>query len=254
MPSGEQKCPSAPSKPAERKTNYLKRKDLRNACMSKSQVFVCYSGSYFVARHNADLNLSGTESECVTRLWAIGLQSAYIPKPLKESLEPLNDCFFLRLAIFTTAAEAGHGRKYFVYVRTCCLDTAVTESACHKCPGFFLFELFLGYQSNKCLFTLLGNIAVPLIHNIVNIVDTVDEVLDKVFLASQLRAGINRLLNGDKHFLIRTMTVMILRYKHKNIVDIDLYLLDKLDLKDNIIVNIGQLTFLRRSAHSSRKS
>ena len=25
------------------KTNRLKRKDLRNACMSKSQVFVCYS-------------------------------------------------------------------------------------------------------------------------------------------------------------------------------------------------------------------
>lgn len=46
--------------------------------MSKSQVFVCYSGSYFVARHNADLNLRVTESECVIRLWAIGLQSAYI--------------------------------------------------------------------------------------------------------------------------------------------------------------------------------
>ena len=47
--------------------NHLKRKDLRNACMSKSQVFVCYSGSYFVARHNADLNLRVTESECVIR-------------------------------------------------------------------------------------------------------------------------------------------------------------------------------------------
>ena len=50
--------------------NHLKRKDLRNACMSKSQVFVCYSGSYFVARHNADLNLRVTESECVIRLAA----------------------------------------------------------------------------------------------------------------------------------------------------------------------------------------
>ena len=34
---------SEPSKPAERKTNRLKRKDLRSACVSKSQVFVCYS-------------------------------------------------------------------------------------------------------------------------------------------------------------------------------------------------------------------
>lgn len=32
MPCGKQKCPSAPSKPAERKTNRLKRKSLRNAC------------------------------------------------------------------------------------------------------------------------------------------------------------------------------------------------------------------------------
>ena len=42
-PSDERKCPSEPSKPAERKTNRLKRKDLRSACVSKSQVFVCYS-------------------------------------------------------------------------------------------------------------------------------------------------------------------------------------------------------------------
>ena len=54
--------------------------------MSKSQVFVCHSGSYFVARHNADLNPSGTESECVIRLWAIGPQLAYIPKSFKEIL------------------------------------------------------------------------------------------------------------------------------------------------------------------------
>ena len=86
MPSDERKRPEEPSEPAERKTNRLKRKDLRSACVSKSQVFVCYSGSYFVARHNADLNLRVTESECVIRLWAIGLQSAYIPKPLKERL------------------------------------------------------------------------------------------------------------------------------------------------------------------------
>ena len=42
-PSDERKRPSEPSKPAERKTNCLKRKDLRSACVSKSQVFVCYS-------------------------------------------------------------------------------------------------------------------------------------------------------------------------------------------------------------------
>lgn len=43
--SDERKRPSEPSEPAERKTNRLKRKDLRSACVSKSQFFVSYSVS-----------------------------------------------------------------------------------------------------------------------------------------------------------------------------------------------------------------
>ncbi len=41
--SDEQKRLSEPSEPAERKTNRLKRKDLRSTCVSKSQFFVSYS-------------------------------------------------------------------------------------------------------------------------------------------------------------------------------------------------------------------
>lgn len=42
--SDERKRPSEPSEPAERKNyNRLKRKDLRSACVSKSQAFVSYS-------------------------------------------------------------------------------------------------------------------------------------------------------------------------------------------------------------------
>ena len=41
---------------------------------------------------------------CFNRLWAIGLRSAYIPEPLKESLELRNDGFFLRLAVSTSEA------------------------------------------------------------------------------------------------------------------------------------------------------
>ena len=41
--SDERKRPSEPSEPAERKTNRLKRKDLRSACVSKSQVFMSCS-------------------------------------------------------------------------------------------------------------------------------------------------------------------------------------------------------------------
>jgi hypothetical protein len=43
--SDELKRPSESSEPAERKTNRLKRKDLRSACVSKSQTFVSYSVS-----------------------------------------------------------------------------------------------------------------------------------------------------------------------------------------------------------------
>ena len=42
--SDEQKRPSEPSEPAERKTNRLKRKDLRSTCVSKSQVIQFQKG------------------------------------------------------------------------------------------------------------------------------------------------------------------------------------------------------------------
>lgn len=41
--SDERKRPPEPSEPAERKTNRLKRKDLRSACVNKSQFSVSYS-------------------------------------------------------------------------------------------------------------------------------------------------------------------------------------------------------------------
>lgn len=49
--SDELKRPSEPSEPAERKTNRLKRKDLRSACVSKSQVIQLQKGyAVIVAR------------------------------------------------------------------------------------------------------------------------------------------------------------------------------------------------------------
>lgn len=49
--SDEQKRPSEPSEPAERKTNRLKRKDLRSTCVSKSQVIQFQKGyAVIVAR------------------------------------------------------------------------------------------------------------------------------------------------------------------------------------------------------------
>lgn len=49
--SDKRKRPSEPSEPAERKTNRLKRKDLRSTCVSKSQVIQFQKGyAVIVAR------------------------------------------------------------------------------------------------------------------------------------------------------------------------------------------------------------
>lgn len=72
MPSGDQKCPSQPSEPAERKEYRLKRTALRNACTANLGACLLFSSirvsTDFGARHNHNINLCGTESECVIRL------------------------------------------------------------------------------------------------------------------------------------------------------------------------------------------
>lgn len=51
----------------------------------------CHCG----ARHNADLNLSGTESECVIRLWAIGVDfDSMINDNLQHQLKLMYDYWF----------------------------------------------------------------------------------------------------------------------------------------------------------------
>ena len=50
--------------------------------------------------------------------------------------------------------------------------------------------------------------------------------------------------DGDEDFLIFTMAIVIFLYKHKDIIDIDFYLLDKFNLKDNIVNDICAFTFL----------
>ena len=59
------------------KTNRLKRKDLRSACVSKSQFSVSYSASKRVcchcgARHNDEMDLCGMVCRCSNRLRASG--------------------------------------------------------------------------------------------------------------------------------------------------------------------------------------
>lgn len=77
MPSGDQKCPSQPSEPAERKRYRLKRTALRNACIANLRACLLFSSirvsTDFGARHNHNINLCGTESECASMLWFNGI-------------------------------------------------------------------------------------------------------------------------------------------------------------------------------------
>ena len=72
--SDERKRPSEPSEPA-RSGKLTVWKDLRSACVSKSQFFVSYSVSKRVcchcgACHNDDMDLCGTVCRCSNRLRA----------------------------------------------------------------------------------------------------------------------------------------------------------------------------------------
>ena len=71
-PSGERKSPSEPSELTERKTNRLKRKDLRNAYKLISGLCLLFSfirvSTDFGARHNDDMDLCGTDFVCANRL------------------------------------------------------------------------------------------------------------------------------------------------------------------------------------------
>ena len=89
---------------------------------------------------------------------------------------------------------------------------------------------------------LFHHIAVPFIHNIIHVIDSRDKIFNKLFLTAQFRTGINCFMNGNQHFFILAVSIMVLFYEHKNIVNVDFYLPDQFNLKYDIICDIR--TFL----------
>ena len=92
------------------------------------------------------------------------------------------------------------------------------------------------------MISLLYHIAMPLIHNIIHIIDSRYKGFNELFLAAQFRTGVNCLVDGYQYFFILTMGIMILLHKHQNIINIDFYLTNQFNLKYHIICNIR--TFL----------
>lgn len=76
MPSDERKCTLKPFELAERNFNRLCRKGLRNAYIINLRACLLFSSirvsTDFGVRHNHNINLCGTESECASRLWFYG--------------------------------------------------------------------------------------------------------------------------------------------------------------------------------------
>ena len=84
----------------------------------------------------------------------------------------------------------------------------------------------------------------PFSHDVIYFVDSCNKSFNECFLAAKLRTGINCLIDGNKHFLILTVGIVILLNEHKDIVDIYFYLLDKFYFKDNIINNVCAFSLL----------
>ena len=80
-------------------------------------------------------------------------------------------------------------------------------------------------------------------HHIIHVIDTGDKCLNELLLAPQFGAGIHRLLDGNKDFLIITVGIVVLLYQHQDIINVDLDLADQLNFKDDIIGNVLFLAF-----------
>ena len=86
------------------------------------------------------------------------------------------------------------------------------------------------------------------VQHVVDIVDTGDEGLDKLFLAAELGRGIDRLADRYKQLLILAVPVMVFSNEQEYVIDIDLYLADELGLEDDVVVDILLLADLALSA------
>lgn len=138
----------------------------------------------------------------------------------------------------TTAAKTGDGRHQFVDVGAGGLDLPVPESVLQELAGLRLAELFFLDQLLQRLFALGADITVPLGHYIIHIVDARNKVFDQLLFAAQFGAGVHGAADGDEHFLVVTVGIVVLLHQHEDVIDVDLDLADEFHLKDDVVGNI----------------
>ena len=164
-----------------------------------------------------------------------------IPADAEELLEKLLQFFDDGLLLFgagTAAAKTGDGRHQLVDVGAGGFDFPGPEGVLQELAGLQLTELLFLDQLYQGLFPLCADIAVPLGHHVVHLVDTRDKVFDQLLFAAQLGAGIHGTADGNEHFLVVAVGIVVLLHQHEDVIDVDLDLADEFHLKDDVVGDV----------------
>ena len=167
-----------------------------------------------------------------------------IPANAEELLEKSLQFFDDGLLLFGagTTAKTGDRRHQFVDVGAGGFDFPVPESVLQELAGFRFAELFFPDQLLQCLFALGADITVPLGHHIIHIVDARNKVFDQALFAAQFGAGIHSAADGDEHFLVVAVGIVVLLHQHEDVIDVDLDLADEFHFKDDVVGDVLLVT------------
>ena len=138
----------------------------------------------------------------------------------------------------TAAAKTGDGWHQLVDVGAGGLDLPVPESVLQELAGLRFAELFFLDQLLQGLFPFGADIAVPLGHHVVHLVDARNKVFDQLLFAAQFGAGVHGAADGDEHFLVVAVGIVVLLHQHEDVIDVDLDLADEFHLKDDVVGDI----------------
>ena len=158
----------------------------------------------------------------------------------KEGFQLFNNSLFFSGSSTTT--KAGYRRHKFIYVSSDCSNFAIPKRIFYELSGILWLQLFFLNDNIKVIIPLCHHKFMPLIHDIIHIIDSCNKSFNELFLTAQLWTRINRLIDGYQHFLVFAVCIMILLYKHEDIININFYLPDQFNFKYHIICNI--CTFL----------
>ena len=93
------------------------------------------------------------------------------------------------------------------------------------------------YTAIKVNFLLFSDKLYPVVIYLSSRIDGRNKVFNQVFLAAQLHTGIHGLADVNKDFFILAVAIVILGNQHKDIVNIDFHLTDKLHLENYIVID-----------------